>query len=57
MKCKLNDEFFEQHATIVAENIICMTRSIGWECMDYAKRLIINIMKKAAEEAAKEKQQ
>lgn len=54
MMSSLNDSFFEQQATLIAENIIMAARTNGWDSLDYAKRLIIYAMKQAITKALEE---
>lgn len=53
MMSNLNDLFFEQQAKIIAENIICAARSIGWDSLNYATKLIEAAMKRAVAKALK----
>lgn len=52
----LNDQMIHQTAKMAAENIICLTRSIGWDSLDYATDLIEQSIKKCITDAvSKEK--
>ena len=55
MMSDLNDLFFEQQAKIVAENIICVARSIGWDSLNYATKLIEAAMKRAVAKAIRKR--
>ena len=53
MMSNLNDLFFFFFSKIVAENIICAARSIGWDSLNYATKLIEAAMKRAVAKALK----
>lgn len=42
-----DEQWFNQTATLIAENIICISRTTGYDSLEYAKKIIIHALKQA----------